>query len=187
MSSATLDWLGCATFRLQLGADLVVFLDAYMDRVSSAPPTGMSTQQVDRADWVVVGHSHFDHLWGAEKVARQTGATIVGSFETVRVMAEQGVPAAQLMPVSGGERVQLAQDVSVRVYPSLHSCIWTHSRFAQPDEVCLGDLDVSHQERLARLGQRGSQRGQVSEEVRAHLEASRQGARGDGGALVYLF
>jgi len=32
----TLDWLGCATFRLTLG-ETVVFLDAYMDRVPSAP------------------------------------------------------------------------------------------------------------------------------------------------------
>jgi L-ascorbate metabolism protein UlaG (beta-lactamase superfamily) len=33
----TLDWLGCATFRLTIG-ETVVFLDAYMDRVPSAPP-----------------------------------------------------------------------------------------------------------------------------------------------------
>jgi hypothetical protein len=61
---ACLDWLGCATFRLTRG-DLVVFLDAYMDRVPSAPATGMDTTKVDRANWIVVGHSHFDHLWGA--------------------------------------------------------------------------------------------------------------------------
>ena len=36
VAPATLDWLGCATFRLTL-ADLVVFLDAYIDRVPSAP------------------------------------------------------------------------------------------------------------------------------------------------------
>jgi L-ascorbate metabolism protein UlaG (beta-lactamase superfamily) len=33
--TATLDWLGCATFRLTIG-NLVVFLDAYIDRVPSA-------------------------------------------------------------------------------------------------------------------------------------------------------
>jgi L-ascorbate metabolism protein UlaG (beta-lactamase superfamily) len=44
--------------------DLVVFLDAYIDRVPSAAPTGITTADVERADWIVVGHSHFDHLWG---------------------------------------------------------------------------------------------------------------------------
>jgi L-ascorbate metabolism protein UlaG (beta-lactamase superfamily) len=38
----SLDWLGCATFRLSRG-DLVVFLDAYIDRVAGAEPTGVQT------------------------------------------------------------------------------------------------------------------------------------------------
>jgi L-ascorbate metabolism protein UlaG (beta-lactamase superfamily) len=77
--AATLDWLGCATFRLTV-ADLVVFLDAYIDRVPSAPPVGVTTGDVERADWIVVGHSHFDHLWGAETIARNTGARILASW-----------------------------------------------------------------------------------------------------------
>ena len=77
--AATLDWLGCATFRLTVD-DLVVFLDAYMDRVPSAPAVGLTTGEVDRADWIVVGHSHFDHLWGAETIARNTGAKVLGSY-----------------------------------------------------------------------------------------------------------
>jgi hypothetical protein len=182
----SLDWLGCATFRLSR-ANLVVFLDAYIDRVAAAPPTGVHTSAIDRADWIVVGHSHFDHLWGAERVARRTGATIVGAYESIRIMAEQGVPDRQLMPVSGGERVRLAPDVVVSVFPSLHSCIWTHSAFAQSDEVCTGDLDVVHQDRLLRLRDRAARREALSEEVQEHLRQSQQGSRGDVGALVYRF
>ena len=62
--TAALDWLGCATFRLTLG-NTVVLLDAYIDRVPSAPPIGIGVDDIDRADWIVVGHSHFDHLYGA--------------------------------------------------------------------------------------------------------------------------
>ncbi len=184
---ATLDWLGCATFRLTLDG-LVVFLDAYVDRVSTAPPTGLTVADVDRADWIVVGHSHFDHLWGAERIARQTGATIVGSYESIRVMREQGVPSEQLMPVAGGERVRLSDTVTVSVYPSLHSCIWSQAGFAQPDEVALGDLGVDYQDRLARLSQRREGRAPLSDEVLAHLQAGMQASsRSDGGALVYRF
>ncbi|TMA44872.1 MAG: MBL fold metallo-hydrolase [Deltaproteobacteria bacterium] len=53
----TLDWLGVATFRLTIG-NLVVFLDAYLDRVPAAPPVGLTTADVARADYVLVGHSH---------------------------------------------------------------------------------------------------------------------------------
>src|SRR5436305_13809758 len=79
----TLDWLGVATFRLTVG-ERVIFLDAYMDRVPAAPPVGLTAAEVARADYVLVGHSHFDHLWGAERIAARTGATVLGSAEAVR-------------------------------------------------------------------------------------------------------
>jgi L-ascorbate metabolism protein UlaG (beta-lactamase superfamily) len=186
VAPATLDWLGCATFRLTL-ADLVVFLDAYIDRVPSAPAVGLTTGDVDRAEWIVVGHSHFDHVWGAETIARNTGATILGSYETVRVMEEQGVPKEQLLPVAGGERVRLAPDVTVTAFPSQHSCVWSQTKMTDADEVCIGDLGLTYQEQQARFGALAEWFGTLDPEVQAHLGASYQGARGDGGALVFLF
>src|SRR6266849_5717332 len=58
---ATLDWLGVSTFRLTIN-DLVIFLDAYIDRVAGAPPVGIATADIDRADYILIGYSHFDHL-----------------------------------------------------------------------------------------------------------------------------
>jgi L-ascorbate metabolism protein UlaG (beta-lactamase superfamily) len=184
--SAILDWYGCATFRLTLD-NLVVFLDAYIDRVPGAPGTGLRADDIDRADWIVVGHSHFDHLWGAERIARQTGATIIASYESIRVMIEAGVPVDQLMPVSGGERIRLSEDAVVSVFPSLHSCVWTHKAMGQSDQVCLGDLGVTHQERLERAKGLSEIFAAMDEGGRAHVTAGNQGVRGDGGALVYLF
>ena len=86
--STTLDWYGCATFRLKT-AGLAIFLDAYIDRASNAAGPGLRAEQIDECDWIVVGHSHFDHLYGAERIALNTGAKIIGSYETIRVM-EQG-------------------------------------------------------------------------------------------------
>ncbi len=184
--TATLDWLGCATFRLTIG-EHVVFLDAYLDRVPSAQPIGLSVADVDRADWIVVGHSHFEHLYGAERIARRTGATIVGSYETLRVMAAQGIPESQLMAVAGGETVRLWDDVTVKVFPSQHSCVWSHRAMADADQVCLGDLGVTYQEQQARMRELFGWLASLGDEVLEHLRVSAQGARGDGGALVYLF
>ena len=185
--TATLDWYGCATFRLTLDS-LVIFLDAYIDRIPSAPGTGLRADDIERADWIVVGHSHFDHLWGAERIARRTGATIIGSHETVRIMEQEGVPLAQLLPVAGGERIRLSPEVTVTVYPSLHSCVWTpKGGMFQPDEVCLGDLGVTYQERMARLQEVMQGLVSLGPEVVEHLQTSQQGVRGDGGSFVYLF
>jgi L-ascorbate metabolism protein UlaG (beta-lactamase superfamily) len=166
----------------------VIFLDAYIDRVPSAAGTGLRADDVDRADWIVVGHSHFDHLWGAERIARQTGATIIGSHETVRIMEAAGVPLSQLIPVAGGERVRLSPEVTVSAYPGLHSCVWTdRGGMRQPDEVCLGDLGVTYQERLLRMQEMSAWLAGQGPEVLEHLRVSFQDPRGDGGTLIYLF
>ena len=63
--SVFLDWLGVSTFRLTID-DTVIFLDAYIDRNPAATPVGLKIAEVERADYILIGHSHFDHLWGAE-------------------------------------------------------------------------------------------------------------------------
>jgi L-ascorbate metabolism protein UlaG (beta-lactamase superfamily) len=151
-------------------------------------PACVRADDIDRADWIVVGHSHFDHPWGAERIAKRTGATIIGSHETVRIMEQEGVKLSQLLPVGGGERIRLSSDVTVAVYPSLHSCVWTpQGGMVQPDEVCLGDLGVTYQERMVRLQEVMQELASLGPEVLSHLQASAQGVRGDGGSFVYLF
>ena len=139
--TAILDWYGCATFRLQCQG-LTIFLDAYIDRAAGAPGTGLKADDIDACDWIVIGHSHFDHLYGAERIAANTGARLIGSYETVRVMEQAGVPLEQMICVAGGETIDLSEDVTVSVFPSQHSCVWSHAEMDQPDVVCLGDLGV---------------------------------------------
>jgi L-ascorbate metabolism protein UlaG (beta-lactamase superfamily) len=183
--TATLDWYGCATFRLTINGKKI-FLDAYIDRAKGAVGTGLKADDIDACDWILVGHSHFDHLWGAERIARQTGCTVIGSYESVRILHEEGIPLSQLMPVAGGETVDLGDGVLVRPYPSQHSCVWSHSQMQDAGDVCIGDLGVTHQERLGRLAELGKYFGGLDDDIRRHLEISNQEARGDGGALVFV-
>lgn len=183
----TLDWLGVSTFRLVVG-ELTLLLDAYIDRVPAAPPVGLTTADIQRADFVLIGHSHFDHLWGAERIARQTGATVIGSHETVRLLHDKdSIPEEQLLAVAGGEPIRLSDEVRVRVFPCLHSCIWANMAGAA-DEACLGDLGIAHQERAARMA-RGMELlhgGALGEEVAAHMAASDRHPRNEGGSFAYL-
>ncbi len=181
-----LDWLGVSTFRLTVGG-LVIFLDGYLDRVPGAPPVGLSTAEVERADVIFVGHSHFDHLAGVERIAQQTGATVVGSHETTRILAAEGLDRDRLIPVSGGEPVRLSDEVMVHVYPSLHSCVWASGISVPADQECLGDLGVTHQERQARMatGLRRAPDDPGAVTALSHItEASR--TMSDGGPLAFL-
>lgn len=184
----TLDWLGVSTFRLAVDG-ITVFLDAYMDRVPEAPPVGMGSTDVREAHYILIGHSHFDHLWGAQRIAHNTGAVIVGSYETVRLMSQCEVPEGQLMAVAGGERVRLSERVSVRVFPSQHSCIWARAG-KTADEVCLGETGLTLQERRANLDRRSARLWRSDKPEMASIVAHRRETdlydRGDGGALAYL-
>lgn len=188
----TLDWLGCATFRLTLD-DTVVFLDAYMDRVPSAPPVGLTTAEVRKADFVLAGHAHFDHLAGAEVIAKNTGAMIIGSNESARIMREQGVPEGQLLRSQGGERHRLAPGVTVRVFPGLHSCTWVAGTL-DGSAVTLGHYGLCEDERAAlashsglgaTIGKRAQADDQLARDLRQHL-ATAVGSRDTGGPLCYL-
>ena len=183
---ATLDWYGCATFRLRTSG-LTIFLDAYIDRVPDAPGSGLTAADIDQCDWIVVGHSHFDHLYGAETIAANTSCRVIGSYETVRVLEACGVPLERMICVAGGERIDLGNGVTVSVFPSQHSCVWSHRQMPQADDVCIGDLGLTWQEQLARFAELSDHFTSLSDSVKEHLVASSQGSRGDGGALVFLF
>jgi L-ascorbate metabolism protein UlaG (beta-lactamase superfamily) len=181
-----LDWLGCATFRLTVD-DLVIFLDAYIDRVPSAPPVGITAAEVDRADYILVGHSHFDHIAGAEIIAANTGAKVIGSNETARVLLEAGISESQLLRAQGGEHFRLSDDVTVRVYPSLHSCIWSTAANV-PEEVVLGDYGLTEDQRWPSPRTRPQPSSDDPPEIREMAEHLNSciGSHDTGGALAYL-
>lgn len=189
-----LDWYGCATFRLRT-AGLTIFLDAYIDRMDGAAgPTDddgapLTADAIDTCDWIVVGHSHFDHLYGAERIMAATGAVLIGSYESVRVMEEAGVPTERMICVAGGETIELENGVTVSVYPSQHSCVWSHAEMDSADTVCIGDLGVTWQEQQERFAELMAHLSGLGSAATDHLGASMVGhsSRGDGGALVYLF
>lgn len=185
----SLEWFGCATYRMRT-AGLTVMLDAYIDRAADAAGPGARTEDITECDWIVIGHSHFDHLYGAERIMAQTAATLIGSYETVRVMTEAGVAPERMICVAGGETVALSADVAVSILPSQHSCVWSHGQMKQPTEACLGDLGVTWQERQERMKELTAHMGEaLSEQSVAHLLASwgSHSQRGDGGALLFHF
>ena len=116
--SATLQWFGTATWRLIVD-DYVIWLDAYINRAPTAAPVPERAEAVERADAILIGHSHFDHLADAGLVATNTGATVVGSAHTVDIVTEEGVAEGRTTACAGGEQLQLGP-VSVKVFRSLH-------------------------------------------------------------------
>ena len=184
-SGLQLEWFGCATFRVRVNG-LTLFFDTYLDRPPGVPAVGMTAGEVDEADFVFISHAHFDHMLGVDTIATATGATVVCSYEVARVLRNNGVPDAQILPLSGGEPVDCGRDVRVRAYPSLHSCLFAGAT-ADSHAECLGDLGVSAQERVARV----EALFELFPEALPHAAAWFEGAAPhcsthDGGQLAYF-
>src|SRR5215831_6595903 len=93
-------WTGYSNFELAYGGKIIL-LDAYFDRGSNYPPLGFAARDVTRADVILIGHGHFDHMADAASVSIHTSAAVVGAPLTTDKLAAQGVPATQIRTVTG--------------------------------------------------------------------------------------
>ena len=75
---------------------------------------------IQRADFILVHHSHFDHVMDVPYIAKKTGATVIGRESSTNLAAASGIGRDKLIAVRGGEDFQFPT-FSVRVIPSLHS------------------------------------------------------------------
>lgn len=120
-------YLGVAGWQIE-GAGHTILVDPYFTRPASldgivAPdPEAIAKHAPAKADLIVIGHSHVDHLLDAPAVAVRTGAQLMGSDSTVRVGKAAGVPVDHLIPIKGGEDYAF-DGFSVRVLPGLHSAL----------------------------------------------------------------
>jgi hypothetical protein len=80
-----------------------------------------------RANAVLVGHSHFDHLLDVPTIARRTGAKVVGSSSTANVARAGGVLAENILVANGGETWTIGPF-------TVHAVRGRHSLTGQADE-----------------------------------------------------
>ena len=103
-------WTGYSNFELAYGGQIML-LDAYFDRGSMFAPLGFKAADVKKADVILIGHGHHDHMSDAASVAIRTGAVVVGAPLTVAKLQTQNLDAKQIRTVTGkgGEVLKLGK------------------------------------------------------------------------------
>jgi len=119
--TAVFRWLGNANYEIAYKGK-VYLLDTYYDRKARSRPLGFTVPQVKRADLIMVGHAHFDHIADIGPVSTQTGAPVVGSAITIETAKTLGMPAAAGMVVKGGDQLQFGE-LKLDVALARHSTI----------------------------------------------------------------
>jgi L-ascorbate metabolism protein UlaG (beta-lactamase superfamily) len=126
-AEVTLTYLGAAGWQLDDGKT-VVLVDPFFTRKHGRKGAPISPDEAEidrhtppRVDWILVEHSHADHLMDVPSIAKKRHARVMGTLSTTRVARAGGVAVDHLVPVGGGEDLELGGGLSVRVIPGLHS------------------------------------------------------------------
>ena len=93
-------WTGFSNFELAYEGKIIL-LDAYFDRGRDYPPLGFAAADVRKADAIIIGHGHYDHMSDAASVGIRTGAPLVGAALTTDVLKSEQVPPSQIKTVTG--------------------------------------------------------------------------------------
>jgi L-ascorbate metabolism protein UlaG (beta-lactamase superfamily) len=93
-------WTGYSNFELVYDGHIIL-LDAFFDRGNTYPPLGFKASDIRKADVILIGHAHFDHMSDAASVATKTGAVVVGAPITTDKLRSQGLVSKLIKTVTG--------------------------------------------------------------------------------------
>ncbi len=118
----TIRWYGTSNYELNFH-DQVVLLDTFYDRGPRMRSLGFAPGEVERADAVLIGHPHYDHISDAAQVAIQTGASVVVHPLGADVLTRGGLGVDRIIDVTGrGEGdVREFPEFTVRVIRGFHA------------------------------------------------------------------
>lgn len=147
-SSVEMTWMSIANWYFKIG-DKRILMDGYITRIPGPPffyappgipgdqyaytrqPAGVDKDAIakvrdavlggDKLDYLLVGHSHWDHSWDSPTWARLTGAQMIGGVSSCLQAQAQGVADAQCRRVNGGEKIALGDGITIRVVRFNHS------------------------------------------------------------------
>jgi len=131
-------WWGHAAFLIRTPGGTVLAVDPWLSNPKS--PDKELAGKLDKVDWILVTHGHFDHVGDAVAIARKTGAKLISSFDLGKALVAEGFPKEQAGFDSqgnvGGE-IQ-AGDATVFIVPAVHSSDVAGDAGARPGGTPVG-------------------------------------------------
>jgi L-ascorbate metabolism protein UlaG (beta-lactamase superfamily) len=127
-----LTWFGTNGWEITWG-NRTVLIDPWFARFDAGffsgkfdPNTPLKTdealidQHIKKADHILIGHGHWDHMADIPVIAKKTGAQVIGSETHANVLRAAGVTEGKIVQVKGGEYMQF-DGYTIEVFPGLHS------------------------------------------------------------------
>lgn len=131
-SGVNFTWFGTNGWEITFG-NKTILMDPWFGRFDTGffagkfdPKTPLKTdealvdQHVKKADQILIGHGHWDHMADIPYIAKKTGAMVIGTEPHGNVLRAAGVAEKQIVHVKGGEYMQF-DGYTIEVFPGLHS------------------------------------------------------------------
>lgn len=135
-------WLGTNSWEISFG-EKTILIDPWLTRFDSGAFSGrfdlqtplsvdeaVIDQYLPKANQILVGHGHFDHLADIPYVAMKTGAMVLGSETHANLLRAYGLPERQIVTVEGGEFMQF-DGYAIEVMHGLHG-LDPNKQFIEP-------------------------------------------------------
>ena len=126
--SLSFRWLGVAGVELKANGQ-VLALDPFFTRPTIfemlrpvKPDPSLTVEKLPECHFVLVTHSHYDHLLDVPDVLRHTGAAAYGSSNTCQLLRLLEVPASQVHQIGVGDNLSLGE-FKIQVIAGQHSPI----------------------------------------------------------------
>lgn len=134
-----IQYLGTAGFVISQDNHYVV-LDPYVTRPDLStsltqplvPDAALIQRLIPKANDVLIGHAHHDHILDGPDLCKQTGARLIGSSSAMQVGIAAGLPPEQLVSTDGRENIT-SGSWTIRGFPSRHGKIF--GRIPFPGEL----------------------------------------------------
>lgn len=133
MAGVNFKWFGTNGWEISFGTKTILFDPWFSRGVQTGflagkfdPKTQLAVeealidQHVKKADQILIGHGHWDHLADVPYIAKKTTGQVIGSETHANLMRAFGVPEGKIVQVEGGENMQF-DGYTIEVFPGLHS------------------------------------------------------------------
>jgi L-ascorbate metabolism protein UlaG (beta-lactamase superfamily) len=158
LSGVNFRWFGTDGWEIAFG-NKTILIDPWFGRFDTGffagkfnPNTPLQVNEalidryITKADQILIGHGHWDHMADIPYIAKKTNAMVIGSETHANILRASGVPEGKIVQVKGGEVMQF-DGYTVEVFPGLHSLGPTkkytvpgHRISVPPAPTTVGDL-----------------------------------------------
>ena len=116
--TVTVEWFGWSHYKITTPTGKIILTNPF----TSNPDSPIKTEDVDKADLIVVADGHGDEVGSTVQIANQTGATVLAPGGVNSWLIEQGVPRAQVPKTffQPGDRYIDLPGITVRSVESVH-------------------------------------------------------------------